>query len=509
MCNKLFPFEIKKLNRLSGGLEMMTFEEFESILNKAVKSSYGKLHIPGYSRENDPVYALTLTDFSVPADEKFNIMIAGLHVGGERSALLAATDTIKFLLKKSSRKYLRKFAITIMPAVNPYGCFRTGIDQYHNNSAGFDPYVGKWGKSFNYPLLTLTDEANEPELAAFLRTVDNVKPEILLDWHGANGRTAADGEIMRETLGASLSNHFIMPWATRLLTAMRKEICKGNSAVFDLEEYLERIPAPPEFRQMYPNWVRPSNATFYPDLYAYMRYHTMPVVMEIGQPETGWRALKGLMDYAMKMPPEYRGSLPVDHIGTDFGNLVVGSYGTTPGMRRRSRAELWSKANSFMPFYASSMYIGELGAGLALGDSGIKRMTGGVPLRKMAEHCIREFPADKTLPGRKNIDNFLKTSKSEMFLPLLANSNYIDKNIPEVEPFQYGVTLQLFIPIGHRRNLQMATVLINGEELAESKVNGYELIRGSDGWHLFLNLPPERTCRENIYHILARYDIVK
>ena len=96
-----------------------------------------------------------------------------------------------------------------------------------------------------------------------------------------------------------------------------------------------------------------------------------------------------------------------------------------------------------------------------------------------------------------------------MFLPLLANSNYIDKNIPEVEPFIYGVTLQMFIPIGHRRTLQMNTVLVNGEELAESPVNGYELIRGTDGWHLFLNLPPERTCRENIYHILARYDIVK
>ena len=52
----------------------MTFEEFESVLNKAVKSSYGKLDIPGYSKENDPVHALTLTDFSVPADEKFNIM---------------------------------------------------------------------------------------------------------------------------------------------------------------------------------------------------------------------------------------------------------------------------------------------------------------------------------------------------------------------------------------------------------------------------------------------------
>lgn len=480
----------------------MDFAEYENNLKRAAASEYGKLEIAGRSLENDPIYALTITDFSVHEDEKFNILIAGLHVGGERAALAAAMETINFLLRKSSLKYLRKFAVTLIPSVNIYGCFRTNIDQYHQNSAGFDPYVGQWGKSFNYPELTLTSPEKEPELAAFLHTVDKIKPEILLDWHGAN---AHKNEIMRETLGASLSNHFIMPWATRLLDAMRKEVCKGNSAVFDLEEYLERIPAPLEYRQIYPNQVRPSNAVFYPDMYAYIKYHTMPVVMEIGQAETGWRALKGLMDYAFKLPPEYRGSLPVDHIGTDFGNLVVASYGLNPGMRRRSRVELWSKVNNLLPFYMSPMYIGELGAGLAVGDSGVNRMTGGVPLREMAKHSVCEFPAAE-VPNSKNIEEFYKDYHAKMLLPLLANISYTD-GVKDVEPFQNGVTLQLFIPIGHRKNLRMSRVLLNGEELAESESDGYELVRGSDGWHLFLNLPPERTANENMYHILARYEI--
>ena len=482
----------------------MNFEEYEIFLKKAADTPFGRLKVAGRSAENDPVYALTISDFSVSEDEKFNILIAGLHVGGERAALFAAIETIRFLLRKSSQKYLKKFAVTLMPSVNPYGCFRTDIDQYHNNSAGFDPYVGKWGKSFNYPDLTLADEENEPELAAFLKVVDEIKPEILLDWHGANGHA---GETMRETLGASLSNHFIMPWATRLLDAMRKEINRGNSAVFDLEEYLERIPAPLEYRQMFPNQVRPSNAVFYPDLYAYFKYHTMPVVMEIGQAETGWRALKGLMDYAFKLPSEYRGSMPVDRIGTDFGNLAVASYGQNCGMRRRSRAELQSKANSFMTFYVSPMYLGELGAGLALGKKGIHRMCGDIPLRETAKHHISKYPAAE-LPDSKNIKDYCKNCKGKMFLPLLANTAYLN-DIADVEMLQNGVTLQLFIPVSHRRTVKMTKVLLNGKELEESAIFGYELVRGSDGWHLFLNIPPEITSSETIYHILANYDTDK
>ena len=483
----------------------MYISDYEEHLRRAVATGCAELEIAGRTRENDPVYALTVTDFDIPDDEKFHILIAGLHVGGERSALLAAAATLDWLLRKSSRRYLRKFAVTLMPAVNPYGCFRTDIDQYHNNSSGFDPYVGQWGKSFNYPELTLTDPEHEPELAAFCRVIDTIHPEILLDWHGANGKP---GETMRETLGASLSNHFIMPWGTRLLSAMRKEICKGSSAVFDLEEYLERIPAPPEFRAMFPNWVRPSNAIFYPDLYAYMKYHTMPVVMEIGVPETGWRAVKGLMDYAMKLPPEYRGSLPVDHVGTDFGNLVAASYGSTPGMRRRSRVELRSKANGFMPFHASSMHLGELCTGLALGDSGLRRMIGDMPLHEVSRHHISEFPSGD-FPGQEALRRALKNYRFTTLHPLLANTDFQCDGLGDVEPFQNGVTLQLFIPVGHRRTLKMTEVLLNGVPLPESGADGYELVRGSDGWHLFLNLPPERTRRADLFFVLAKYDMAK
>jgi hypothetical protein len=482
---------------------MMTFVEYEQILKDAVSSGFAQLTTYGKSKENDPIYGITISDFSIPKDEKFNILIAGLHVGGERAALNAAIATIKFLLRKSSRKYLSKYAITLMPVINPYGCFRKNLDQYHKNSSGFDPYVGKWGQSFNYPSLSLTDKENEPELVAFLSAIDKIKPEVLLDWHGTNGK---ENELMRETLGASLSNHFIMPWATRLLNSMRKEVCKGNSAVFDLEEYLERIAAPNEFRQMFPNRVRPSNAVFYPDLYAYIKYHTLPIVMEIAQAETGYRALKGLMDYGYKVAPEYRNSLPVNHIGTDFGNLVVASYGTNPGQKRQSRCELQSKIDHMLPFYASPMYLGEMCAALALGPSGIKEMVGTIPLREMQNYPIKSFPVSIVNQEKVLYDN-LTNAQSKMLLPLLANINYDDSKVKDIENIQNGLTLQMFIPIGRKRSISMTKVLLNGQELLESSSFGYQLIKGSDAWHLFINLPPKYTKNTKIYHIYANYQV--
>lgn len=64
----------------------MKYCDYELLLQWAVDTSMVKLDIHGRPRENDPVYALTNSDFSVSDDEKFHILIAGLHVGGQLRA---------------------------------------------------------------------------------------------------------------------------------------------------------------------------------------------------------------------------------------------------------------------------------------------------------------------------------------------------------------------------------------------------------------------------------------
>ena len=338
----------------------------------ADSSPYAKLDVPGVTLENDPVCRLRISDFNVPDDAKFHILVAGLHVGGEHAALHAALYAIEYLLSPEAETYLKRYVVTFLPCVNPYGCFRQDADQYHANSRNVDPYTAGRGECFNLESLTLTHPEDAPEIAAFCRVIDEEQPEILLDWHGANRRFA--GENMRGTIGASLSNHMLMPWATRLLQAMRAEVCRGNTAVFDLEEYLQRIPAGLEFKAKLPGRFRPSREWFFTDHYAYVKYHALPVVFEIGCEETGVLGLKGLLDFGMNLPPEAAGSLPVDHTYTEFGNLTVAAYGGTPGEKRRSRAELWAAAPCMRTRMLSPNYNGRIAVALTIGVQGARRL---------------------------------------------------------------------------------------------------------------------------------------
>ena len=81
--------------------------------------------------------------------------------------------------------------------------------------------------------------------------------------------------------------------------------------------------------------------------------------------------------------------------------------------------------------------------------------------------------------------------------------------LPRMESPRLGMTLQMFLPIGHRKELNVRKLLLNGKEMPLSKDHGYELRRGSDGWHVFVNLPPEVTKKEKLFCIIVSYEIKK
>lgn len=148
-----------------------------------------------------------------------------------------------------------------------------------------------------------------------------------------------------------------------------------------------------------------------------------------------------------------------------------------------------------------------VGGDVAIGNAGVKRMVGDLPLNEVHLHDARNFPT-ADIPGKKNIRAFLERGTERRFSPLLGNIAY--QSMPgEADPIKNGVTLQMFLPIGRRYKIAIKLVMVNGIELNPSPEDGYELIRGDDGWHLFLNLPPERTQNENIFHILAEYEVLK
>lgn len=482
-------------------LPRVTQETYLSALHHdAASSRCARLDILGHTLEGDPLCRLRVSNFDVPDDEKFHIVVAGLHVGGEHAALHAMLHTIEYLLSAGAAHYRNRYVVSFLPCLNPYGCFCKDIDQYHTNSRGVDPYTAGRGDCFDLETLTLKRPEDAPEIAAFCQAIDEERPEVLLDWHGASRRFA--GEMMRSTVGASLSNHLLMPWATRLLQAMRAEICKGNAAVFDLEEYFQRIPAGPEFKAKFPGRFRPSREWFFTDHYAYAKYHTLPIVFEIGCEEIGAMGLKGLLDFGLNLPPEAAGSLPVDHAYTEFGNLTVAAYGCVPGEKRRSRTELWAAAPWMRTRLLNPVCVGRIGVALTLGISGERRLrNAGDSWGQDSQTLFRDLSSTPDFDFDA-MRMFLAQGPEQRFSVVC---DLPDLNSDPIHLPQHGLVLSSYIPVGPSRNVYVEEVRLNGFPLQENSRDGYELIRGTDGYHLRTNVPPDLSRRLDLYVVTVHY----
>jgi hypothetical protein len=232
-----------------------------------------------------------------------------------------------------------------------------------------------------------------------------------------------------------------------------------------------------------------------------VKCHALPIVFEIGCEETGVLGLKGLLDYGMNLPPEAAGSLPVDHAYTEFGNLTVAAYGRSPGEKRRSRAELWTAA----PWMRTRMLVpnlsGRIAVALTIGASGLGRLPSPGPSWTTDWRTLF-----RDLPNRGDCDfdairEFLAKGPEQRFV---ATCDLPDVGTDTGLP-RHGIVLSSFIPVSPLRNVRMEDVRLNGLPLPADQKDGYELIRGTDGYHLRINVPPEKSVRLNLYFVTAGY----
>lgn len=470
------------------------------------QSPFAAFDILGYTQEDDPLCRLRITDFSIADEKKFYLVFAGLHIGGEHSALHGMLCLIEFLLSPAAEKYLKKYVLIFLPVLNPYGCFRKDQDQYHCTSAGTDPYTANYGDCFDWERLVLKDPESNPELVAFCQVMDEEVPELLFDMHGCNRRYPQQN--MRGTIGSSLSNQILWPWSTRLLQVLRSGVADGHTAVYDLEENLQRIPASVAMQQLCPHRFRQSWEHAYTDLYPYLKYHTMPIIWEVGCEETVIDAVQQLLGFGLKPPLEWRGGLPVDHLLADLGNLTVTSYGILPGQKRRSRAELWSKLESLWTRYAAPVYNGYHCVAMTVGKAGIRELFGG---KNFA--CKKGIPLCELSEGREDTET-VRWSKIRLFLQHEGDFSQMlypmrhdkSENMPECTVIENGITLQSHLPYSAHCTLTMKTIHLNGYPLTPDSVDGYELLPMPDGWHLFVNIPPEKSKQLSLYILTAEYD---
>lgn len=487
----------------TGRLFRIDWKTFETALKYwDEKYDFVRLESMGANLEGDPMYKLTVTDPAVPPDEKFRIVIYAQHSGSERSGLHACLAALEFLMAPEAAKYRGKYEITVVPSGNVYGFFRAETPL---NSKRIDPYAAGRGAHWNIGEIEPKKPEDTPELVAFCRLMDEIRPEILLDFHGV-GRYVP-GEIMTQYIGAAGSNHVLTPWADRLIEAMRRQANAGGTTVFRLDEEIQRLISVRESREAFPRRFRESGDYFYTDMYPYLKYHTLPIMFEIGYEKMAVEGLKGLLDFGLAPPADLAGGLPVDQLSTDWGGFIVRSWGATPGEKRRSRVDLWNRAEGIESgvIYPSTTY--RIGRFACFGEQGVKALFGDRP-RAFSTNLVKSgIFADRADTAQINwsaIRQFLKLGP-EVNLAMGTVSGNLDK-MPDTGAPQHGVSFAFDIQIAPAHKVEMLDVRLNGHSLKEDPRDGWQLVPYDGGHRLFVHVPPEKSAKLHLYFVTAAYD---
>ena len=465
------------------------------------KYSHVKLETLGYSLEKDPLYCLTITNFDIPDSEKFKVLVYSAHGGQERNGVHGCLAVLDFLSSPEAEKWRNKFEFKIIPTLNPYGAFRTHSTKNSSNRAIKEEF------SWDIKNLTIINPETVPELVAFKKVIDEMKPELLIDCHGFP--VEFPGQIMTQCLMGSCGNHALRTWSQSLLNSMIKAANADGGTVFPYEEEeLQRLASAGDQRKYHARYYRHSWDRFESSIYAYLKCHSMIILPEIGFDELPVECIKGLFDYVDNLHPRFHNGLPVDNIFTAWGGVMVQSYGIKPGERRNSRVDLWRKNPGIHVWQLNPQTTYHASYAVAFGREGIEEFFGEVE----PSHILKTN-VGQTFNSRMDNEKFCWSAIGE-FVKLgpgrhYSNGNLIDtnfKNLPVIKPPQHGITLASDIPIAQKHEVKMLDVRLNGFPLQKSSIDGYELVKHEAGHRLFINIPPEKAKNLNLFIVTYAYD---
>ncbi len=480
-------------------INKITIDEYKNELrSRAKKYDFMTLEIGGKTFENDPIYIVKISSPDVPASKKHRVAVVTLHVGSERAGLYSALHAIDFLCSPEAKVYRDFYEIAIMPCVNPWGFFHEeGFAPW--NSKRVIPYAPP-ESDWDIPNLQFKKIDQSPELRAFFKFMDNFKPEVLIDWHGT-GRSIP-GEIMTEYIGYAGSNHTLSPWSSRLIEFTIKEISKDGFHVQRLEENIQRLKNVTALQKSFPKRFRESRELMYPDIYPYVKYHTLPLIFEIGNEQMGVAALKGVLKFGMQAPIEYNGAFPVNNLSSGFGSLMIGAGGVTPAEKRASRVEIWDNVESFGVYCAYPKYYGRDLFVVACGTDGQKEFFG-----KLDPYKWHNLYLTKLFENRPDTEKYC-WSAIKQFLQLGPENQFASINDPIPDKcknkidLKHGISFAFQIPISSVNEAEILDIRINGKTIPEAENNGYELLKTDIGYTVIVRLD-SNFCKDMNFFVIS------
>ncbi len=483
------------------GVEKLTWPLYQAALRLwSEKYEYVRLETVGYSLENDPIYAISITNPKIPDDQKFHLLLTANHSGAERSGLHAMMAVLEYLVSDQAARYRDKYEIRAIPCGNIFGFFRS---EAANNSRKIDPYAAGRGSFWDVPRLTPKKTEDTPEIVAMMKVVDEFQPEIMLDFHGV-GRSVP-GEIMTQYIGGAGSNHSLLPWARRLVEAARAGAKANGSPAWPCEENLQRLTPPPAALPEHKAKFRDSGAYFYSPMYPYLKCHTAVLFFEIGYEAMAVGGVRGILDFGLNPPPDLHGSLPVDNVRTDWGGFLIQAWGVTPGERRRSRVELWNRNDAMISMVLAPPQTYRIVRAAAFGPEGLKEIYGQTPVAlslNLKSSGLFENRADTGEYSWSAIRQFIKLGPEVNFTHANAiNFNELSSGVPP----QHGIAFAIDIQLPAQYRPELLDIRLNGFTLPPDARDGYELFPHDFGWRLRVNVPPEKSQRMRSYFITCAY----
>jgi hypothetical protein len=221
--------------------------------------------------------------------------------------------------------------------------------------------------------------------------------------------------------------------------------------------------------------------------FLYNRYHTLAInceaIIEEGLVARCRRLLElGLETWRTEFYPGY----PTNQIGC-WGLMSVSAWGDVAEKRRRSRVELWDKANQLLFGYIYQPPVTDKLIGVcATTIEGAKRWLADESL----EVFVRNL-ADHPRINQKYIADFVAGTVMDR-VPAFNKAHYTQGYDPENtsnDSLRHGLSLRLFIPFN---DAQIVEARIDGYPVQKSRTDGYQ-IRQNPGTVMQFNIPPGKV----------------
>ncbi|MFN2352803.1 MAG: M14 family zinc carboxypeptidase, partial [Kiritimatiellia bacterium] len=312
------------------------FEEIESYLQSLSHRETGRatLAVEGRSPQDRPVYSISLTDPDAPAEDKQNVLLSCVH-SSERSAVAVLFAVMDWLLSSDSaaEEVMRRQRIICLPMVNPdgYVAGKLGLNQKARDGILYNGWDAKG----------VSKPGDAPEAVSLQRVIDRWQPDMYADVHGIS--LNCENQLMMESSASSPSRITNRPYRQQIARLMDQAALEGGFPS-DFQEDDREVLFGDRSIDLIKTKLWPGRAGWSPGLYAYDRYHTLHVLMEITWQRSGLLRFQRLLRIGNEQwDGEPCPGYP-NRVAFAAGMYqMIAAYGRNDGQRRASRVELWNR----------------------------------------------------------------------------------------------------------------------------------------------------------------------